>query len=122
VTGHRQPAMTASRLSAILQNLQHATPRFAVRESFQSHCWQDYVGMNPSGQFSKLAPGAPLELAISTLGVNGVTAQFGLLDVGRPVAGETSLSQTQPAQRAPSLARSQRGLTQVRAFAGWQSV
>jgi len=51
--------------------------------------WQDYVAMNPKGQLSKLPPGAPLELAMSALGMNGVTAYFGLLDVGRPVAGET---------------------------------
>src|SRR5271155_1718408 len=51
--------------------------------------WQDYVVMNPKGQLNKLPPGAPLELAMSVLGLNGVTAYFGLLDVGRAVAGET---------------------------------
>jgi NADPH-dependent curcumin reductase CurA len=51
--------------------------------------WQDYVVMNPKGQLNKLPPGAPLELAMSVLGLTGMTAYFGLLDVGRPVAGET---------------------------------
>jgi len=51
--------------------------------------WQDYVAMNPKGQLNKLPPGAQLELAMGVLGMNGVTAYFGLLDVGRPVAGET---------------------------------
>jgi hypothetical protein len=51
--------------------------------------WQDYVAMNPKGQLNKLPPGAPLELAMSALGLNGVTAYFGLIDVGRPVEGET---------------------------------
>ena len=51
--------------------------------------WQDYVAMNPKDQLNKLPRGAPLELAMSALGMNGVTAYFGLLDVGRPVAGET---------------------------------
>jgi len=51
--------------------------------------WQDYVAMNPKDQLNKLPPGAPLELAMSALGMNGITAYFGLLDVGRPVAGET---------------------------------
>jgi NADPH-dependent curcumin reductase CurA len=51
--------------------------------------WQDYVAMNPKGQIQKLPPGAPLELAMSVLGLTGLTAYFGLLDVGRPVAGET---------------------------------
>jgi NADPH-dependent curcumin reductase CurA len=51
--------------------------------------WQDYVAMNPKGQIQKLPPGAPLELAMSVLGLTGLTAYFGLLEVGRPVAGET---------------------------------
>jgi NADPH-dependent curcumin reductase len=51
--------------------------------------WQDYLAVNPKGQLNKLPPGAPLELAMSTLGLTGITAYFGLLDVGRPVAGET---------------------------------
>ena len=51
--------------------------------------WQDYVVMNPKGQLNKLPPGASLELAMSALGLTGMTAYFGLLDVGRPVAGET---------------------------------
>jgi NADPH-dependent curcumin reductase len=51
--------------------------------------WQDYVVMNPKGQLNKLPPGTPLELAMSVLGLTGITAYFGLLDVGRPVARET---------------------------------
>src|ERR1700729_1398211 len=51
--------------------------------------WQDYVAMNPKGQLNKLPPGAPLELAMSVFGATGITAYFGLLDVGRPVSGET---------------------------------
>jgi NADPH:quinone reductase-like Zn-dependent oxidoreductase len=51
--------------------------------------WQNYVAMNSKGQLNKLPPGAPLELAMSALGLTGVTAYCGLLEVGRPVAGET---------------------------------
>ena len=51
--------------------------------------WQDYVAMNPKGQLNKLPRGAPLELAMSALGLTGLTAYFGLIEVGRPVAGET---------------------------------
>ncbi len=51
--------------------------------------WQDYVVMNPKGQLNKLPPGAPLELAMSALGPTGMTAYFGLLEVGRPAPGET---------------------------------
>jgi NADPH-dependent curcumin reductase len=51
--------------------------------------WQDHVVMKPHGQLNKLPPGAPLELAMGALGLTGLTAYFGLLEVGRPVAGET---------------------------------
>jgi NADPH-dependent curcumin reductase len=63
---------------------------FAVGDIvFGTTGWQDYVAMNPKGQLNKLAPGPPLELAMSALGMNGITAYFGLLDAGRPVTGET---------------------------------
>jgi NADPH-dependent curcumin reductase CurA len=63
---------------------------FAVGDIvFGTTGWQDYVAMNPKGQLNKLAPGTPLELAMSALGMNGITAYFGLLDAGRPVTGET---------------------------------
>jgi NADPH-dependent curcumin reductase len=65
-------------------------PDFAVGDIvFGLTGWQDHVAMNPKDQLNKLPPGAPLELAMSALGGNGITAYFGLLDVGRPVAGET---------------------------------
>jgi len=39
--------------------------------------------MKPKGQLSKLPPGTPLELAMGVLGLTGITAYFGLLEVGR---------------------------------------
>jgi len=66
------------------------SPDFAVGDIVSGFTgWQDYVPINLKGQLNKLPPGAPLELAMSALGMNGVTAYFGLIDVGRPVAGET---------------------------------
>jgi NADPH-dependent curcumin reductase CurA len=50
--------------------------------------WQDHVAMKPVG-LSKVPPGTPIELAMGVLGMIGMTAYFGLLDVGRPIAGET---------------------------------
>src|SRR5439155_21240125 len=48
--------------------------------------WQDYaVSSNPM----PLPPGVPIETAMSALGVTGMTAYFGLLEIGRPKAGET---------------------------------
>jgi hypothetical protein len=65
-------------------------PDFAVGDIVSGLVgWQDYVVMNPKGQLNKLPPGAQLKLAMSVFGLNGVTAYFGLLDVGRPVEGET---------------------------------
>jgi NADPH-dependent curcumin reductase len=63
-------------------------PGFAVGDVVSGLTeWQDYVAMNPKDQLNKVSPGAPLELAMSALGLTGVTAYFGLLEVGRPVAG-----------------------------------
>jgi NADPH-dependent curcumin reductase CurA len=53
--------------------------------------WQDYAvlpGKGP-GAPQKVIPGVPIPLAMSALGLTGITAYFGLLDVGRPSAGET---------------------------------
>ena len=50
--------------------------------------WQDYAAMKPAA-LTKLPPGAPIELAMGVLGMIGITAYFGLLDVGRPKEGET---------------------------------
>ena len=51
--------------------------------------WQDYVAMKPDGELNMLPRDMLLELAMGVLGMIGVTAYFGLLDVGRPDAGET---------------------------------
>ena len=53
--------------------------------------WQDYalVKTATAARLMKLPPGVPIELAMSALGVTGITAYFGLLDVGKPKAGET---------------------------------
>jgi NADPH-dependent curcumin reductase CurA len=65
-------------------------PGFAVGDIVSGLVgWQDYLAVNPKGQLNKLPPGAPLEMAMSVLGLTGLTAYFGLLEVGRPVAGET---------------------------------
>ncbi len=57
-------------------------------------CWQDYVlvapGRGPLG-VNVLPQGVSPELMLSALGITGITAYFGLLDIGKPVAGETVL-------------------------------
>jgi NADPH-dependent curcumin reductase CurA len=49
--------------------------------------WQEWALADSGVQ--KLPPGVDPTLALSVLGVTGITAYFGLLDVGRPKAGET---------------------------------
>ncbi|PPQ28307.1 NADP-dependent oxidoreductase [Rhodopila globiformis] len=53
--------------------------------------WQDFAVVDPGGTWplAKLSPGMQLETALGVLGLNGLTAYFGLLDIGRPQAGET---------------------------------
>jgi NADPH-dependent curcumin reductase CurA len=56
--------------------------------------WQDYVavapGQGPMG-VNKLPPGVSPEMMLSVLGITGLTAYFGLLELGQPKAGETVL-------------------------------
>jgi NADPH-dependent curcumin reductase CurA len=49
--------------------------------------WQEWA-VGDVG-FSKLAAGVDPTLALSVLGITGITAYFGLLDLGRPQSGET---------------------------------
>jgi NADPH-dependent curcumin reductase CurA len=53
--------------------------------------WQEHVLTRPTGahRLAKLPAGLPLERALSVLGLNGNTAYFGLLDIGKPKPGET---------------------------------
>ena len=53
--------------------------------------WQDYAVLPGAGISApmKVPPGVALPLALSTLGITGLTAYFGLLDVGRPAPGDT---------------------------------
>ncbi|MRG93179.1 NADP-dependent oxidoreductase [Polyangium spumosum] len=52
--------------------------------------WQTHAVMEPSVRGPrKLPPGTPPTMALSLLGLTGLTAYFGLLDVGRVKEGET---------------------------------
>ena len=67
-------------------------PRFAVGDLVQGlFGWQDFVVTSPGRPAtpSPLVPGVSIETALSILGLTGITAYFGLLDVGRPQPGET---------------------------------
>jgi NADPH-dependent curcumin reductase CurA len=53
--------------------------------------WQDWAIARPGSPSSPtpVPTGVPVETAMSALGLTGITAYFGLLDVGRPRPGET---------------------------------
>jgi hypothetical protein len=55
--------------------------------------WQDYAVLSSTGMFkpNKIPANVPIPLAMSTFGLTGLTAYFGLLEVGRPKEGETVL-------------------------------
>src|SRR6266567_3992462 len=50
--------------------------------------WQDYAAL-PAKHLTKLPKIEPLTYLLSVYGIAGLTAYFGLLDVGKPKAGET---------------------------------
>jgi NADPH-dependent curcumin reductase CurA len=52
--------------------------------------WQEYAVADSREQsMTVLPPGIPLLDALSVYGVTGMTAYFGMLDIGRPAEGET---------------------------------
>jgi NADPH-dependent curcumin reductase CurA len=57
--------------------------------------WQDYAASDGSTITRKIKEtDLPLSLSLGILGLNGVTAYFGLLDVGRPRPGDTVVVST----------------------------
>ena len=52
--------------------------------------WQDYAAL-PARRLTKRTANMPIELLIGPLSVTGLTAYFGLLEVGRPKPGDTVL-------------------------------
>ena len=70
-------------------------PDFAVGDIVQTTGgWQDFVVAAPNQGImglNKVPPGVAPEMMLSVLGVTGLTAYFGLLDLGAPKEGETVL-------------------------------
>jgi NADPH-dependent curcumin reductase CurA len=68
------------------------SPRFEAGQLVQGlFGWQDYAVGRPGTPSapSPVPPGVPIETAMSALGLTGITAYFGLLEVGQPKPGET---------------------------------
>jgi len=66
-------------------------PGYAEGQLVQSQLgWQDYALLDgASARLSVVPDGVPIPIAMSVLGITGLTAYFGLLEIGRPRAGET---------------------------------
>jgi NADPH-dependent curcumin reductase len=65
-------------------------PAFAPGDFVTSPLGVQEYAVAPAGALQKVDTSlAPLPVYLSTLGMTGMTAYFGLFDIGRPVAGET---------------------------------
>jgi NADPH-dependent curcumin reductase CurA len=71
-------------------------PGFAVGDKVMGMLgWQEYALAEPGAITRKvLENDLPLSLSLGLLGLNGVTAYFGLLEVGRPRPGDTVVVST----------------------------
>ena len=56
--------------------------------------WQEWAAVPGSAIERRVDDGLPISTALGVLGLNGVTAYFGLLDVGEPRAGDTVVVST----------------------------
>jgi NADPH-dependent curcumin reductase CurA len=66
------------------------SPRYSEGDIVESPSgWQEYAAVPASG-LRKIDPSlAPISTALGVLGMPGMTAYFGLLEIGKPAAGET---------------------------------
>jgi NADPH-dependent curcumin reductase len=71
--------------------LESRHPAYVVGQLVQGLLgWQDYALLDgDSARLSVVPEGVPIPIAMSALGITGLTAYFGLLEIGRPEAGET---------------------------------
>ncbi len=80
------------RAGAVGQVVESRHPGFSVGDFVQGlFGWQEYAvgGADGLTQASPIPPGIPITLPLSVLGITGITAYFGLLDLGAPKPGET---------------------------------
>ena len=83
------------RAGSIGQVTESRHPDFAVGELVQTTGgWQDFVVATPNEGpigLTKVPDGVTPEMMLSVLGITGLTAYFGMLDLGTPKPGETVL-------------------------------
>jgi NADPH-dependent curcumin reductase len=86
------PIGQVMRASAIGQVVESKKPGFAKGDLVQGlFGWEDYTVTDGGGLFSveKFPQGTDPVLSLSVLGITGLTAYFGTLEVGQPKSGET---------------------------------
>src|SRR5579872_6902267 len=77
------------RAGAVGQVIESRHPEFRAGDLVQgTFGWQDYIVANAETA-RKLPAGVEPQMALSVLGGTGLTAYFGMQDIGRPAAGET---------------------------------
>jgi NADPH-dependent curcumin reductase len=79
---------------AVSQVLESRLPKFQRGDLvYGASRWQDYSVVDGKGYWdtAKILPGASPRLAAGTLGITGIVAYFGVVEVGRPRPGETVL-------------------------------
>ena len=82
------------RAGGVGQVIASRRPDFAVGDYVQGLVgWQDYCATSAAGPLalSKVPEGVPPRLMLSALGLTGLTAYFGMLDLGLPKEGQTVL-------------------------------
>jgi NADPH-dependent curcumin reductase len=86
------PLGAVMRAAAVSQVVESKKSGFAPGDLVQGMAgWEDYTITDGQGMLAlqKLPPGTDPLLALSLLGITGLTAYFGVLDIGLPKAGET---------------------------------
>ncbi|HJU11259.1 MAG TPA: NADP-dependent oxidoreductase [Candidatus Binataceae bacterium] len=86
------PLGNVMRAVAVSEVLESRKSGFASGDLVQGMAgWEDYTVSDGQGMFSmqKLALGTDPQLALSVLGLTGLTAYFGVLDIGLPKQTET---------------------------------
>jgi NADPH-dependent curcumin reductase CurA len=74
---------------ALAQVVESGCPDFASGDIVSGDLlWQDYVVAKPQ-DLTRIVPKRPLSNYLSVLGITGLTAYFGLLDIGEAKPGET---------------------------------
>ena len=83
------------RSGTVAQIVQSRHPEFAEGELVQTMGgWQDYAVVTPGEGVTgvtKIPEGVTPEMMLSVIGLTGITAYFGLLELGQPQAGDTVL-------------------------------